>query len=130
MKKLSMVMPMLALLLIGIAFAVLPMSPRGAVAQTASLNQSQHGPGTRILESCTVAAKLLAEDCVTEKLVVEWSPSGRFVKLMNVGFTTPGEWRLPRQVKVVELLAVPKPEPVSKEVAEMVLNEGGRVRLQ
>jgi tetrahydromethanopterin S-methyltransferase subunit A len=47
-----------------------------------------------------------------------------------VGFTTPGEWRLPRQVKVVELLAVPKPEPVTKKIAEMVLNEGGGVRLQ
>jgi hypothetical protein len=130
MKKSSMVTPMLALLLIGIAFAVLPMSPKGAVAQPVSLNQSQHGPGTRILESCAVAAKLLAEDCVMEKVVMEWSPSGRFVKLVNVGFTTPGEWRLPRQVKVVELLAVPKSEPVSKKVAEMVLNEGGRVRLQ
>ncbi len=130
MKKSSMVTPMLALLLIGIAFAVLPMSPKGAVAQTALLNQSQHGPGTRILESCAVAVKLLAEDCVTEKVVMEWSPSGRFVKLVNVGFATPGEWRLPRQVKVVELLAVPKSEPVSKKVAEMVLNEGGGVRLQ
>lgn len=130
MKKLSMATPILAFLLIGIAFAVLPMPPKGAVAQTASLNQSQHGPGTRILESCTVAAKLLAEDCVTEKVVMEWSPSGRFVKLVNEGFTTPGEWRLPRQVKVVGLLAVPKPEPVAKKIAEMVLNEGGGVRLR
>lgn len=129
MKK-SSVTPMLALLLIGIAFAVLPMSPKGAVAQAVSLNQSQHGPGTRILESCAVAVKLLAEDCVTEKVVMEWSPSGRFVKLVNVGFATPGEWRLPRQVKVVELLTVPKSEPVSKKVAEMILNEGGGVRLQ
>lgn len=130
MKKLSTVTPILALLLIGIAFAVLPMSPKGAVAQAVSLNQSQHGPGTRILESCAVAAKLLAEDCVTEKVVMEWSPSGRFVKLVNVGFATPGEWRLLRQVKVVELLTVSKSEPVSKKVAEMILNEGGGVRLQ
>lgn len=95
-------------------------------AQTTALSPSRHPAGTRILESCT--AKVPADECVTEKVVMDWSPSGRFVKLAAVGFITPGEWKLPRQVRIVELLAVPKSEPAGRKLPEMVLEGSGRVR--
>ncbi len=134
MKRLSLMAPLMALLLIGIAFVLLPMQPETVTAQSVvSLSPQAHPAGTRILEACAItdmkSLKMASEECVREVMVADWSPSGRFVKLGPVGFLTAGEWKLPRQVRVVELLAVPKAEPVSKQLPEMVL-EGGKVRLQ
>jgi hypothetical protein len=125
-KKAKLIVPLLAVLTVGVMLAMSAQGPEAATAQGASLSPAQHPAGTRILESCT--SKVPAGECVREMVVMDWSPSGRFVKLLAPGFVTAGEWKLPRQVRIVELLAVPKAEPVSKKLPEMVLENSGRLR--
>lgn len=99
-----------------------------AAQSAATLTAKDHPSGTRFLEDCTI--KAVKEECVSERVIVEWSPSGRFVKLAVVGFMGPGEWKLPRQVRVVEMLEKPKVLLVDKKLPEMTLSDGGKVRWQ
>ena len=68
------------------------------IAANVTLNPSAHPPGTRFLEPCGIS------DDPCERVVLEWSPSGKYVKVARVGSFDSVIWRLPSKIKVVELL--------------------------